>query len=188
MDSKLKTIFRVNNEIELRAFSDANADAVFTCAARNLEHLSSFLHWMSPEYSVETAREFISGSGKAINERRSLPLGIFRGDDFIGSVGLVRFDWKSRKSEIGYWIDKEHEGKGIVSSACKVLIEYAFEDLSLNRIEILCSAENVRSAAVPERLGFQKEGVLRQAELRNGRLHDYAVYGLLADEWRARQS
>jgi ribosomal-protein-serine acetyltransferase len=186
MDVELKTVFRVDDEIVLRAFLDDDAQAVFDCAVGNLEHLRAFLHWMSPDYSIETAREFITTSREAVSERKGLPLGIFRRRDFIGSVGLVRFVWAPRKSEIGYWVDKANEGKGIVSSACKVLIEYAFGELGLNRIEIRCSAENVRSAAIPERLGVKKEGVLRQSEWRSGRLHDYAIYGLLADEWRVR--
>ena len=84
----------------------------------------------------------------------------------------------------GYWLDRGEVGKGVVTRACRTLIKYAFEELGMNRIEIQCSAENRRSAAVPERLGFTKEGVLRQAELRNGKLHDFSIYGLLAEDQR----
>jgi len=63
------------------------------------------------------------------------------------------------------------------------LIDFAFRELELNRIEIRCSSENSRSAAIPQRLGFTREGLLRMAEFRNGRLHDFEIYGLLASEW-----
>ena len=64
------------------------------------------------------------------------------------------------------------------------MIDYAFEEMDMNRVEIRCSAENVRSAAVPERLGFKKEGLLRQAEVINGRPHAFLVFGLLAEDER----
>jgi len=71
-----------------------------------------------------------------------------------------------------------------VSAACRRLIQFAIDDLEMNRIEIHCSTENKRSAAIPERFGFTREGVLRQAALRDGKLHDFAIYGLLAAEWK----
>ena len=64
-------------------------------------------------------------------------------------------------------------------------MEWVFDDLAFNRIEIRCSAENLRSAAIPQRFGFKLEGHLRQAEMRNGKLHDFLIYGLLASEWSA---
>jgi ribosomal-protein-serine acetyltransferase len=80
-------------------------------------------------------------------------------------------------------MDRAEEGKGIISAACRVLIGYAFDELHLNRAEIRCATSNLRSAAIPERLGFRKEGVLRQSEFRDGQLHDFSIYGLLAEEW-----
>jgi ribosomal-protein-serine acetyltransferase len=97
----------------------------------------------------------------------------------------VKFSWHARRTELGYWIAQNEEGKGTISKACKLLIDYAFAELDLNRIEIRCSVENTRSAAIPERLGFTLEGVLRQSHMRNGRLHDFSIYGLLRSEWCA---
>lgn len=184
MDIELKTEFTVNDDITLRLPAKGDTAAVFEAVIRNRSHLEPFMHWMSPDYSIESARVFIDQKPSMVLEGRGLGLGIFRDTAFIGSIGFVSFDWNARKTEIGYWIDKSEEGKGIVSTACKILIEYAFGELGLNRIEIRSSTSNFRSAAIPERLGFVKEGILRQSEFRDGRLHDFAVYGLLADEWR----
>jgi ribosomal-protein-serine acetyltransferase len=143
-----------------------------------------FMHWMTPDYSISSAEEFVTRSIAAAASKTSLGFGIFRDAHFIGSIGFNQFDWQSKRTEIGYWIDKGEEGKGIVTRSCERLIGYAFDDLNMNRVEIRCSTENIRSAAIPERLGFQKEGVLRRAEMRNGRLQDFSVYGLLADDPR----
>ncbi len=182
MDIELKTEFRLDDEIILRAWTEADVQQAFDVVIRNREHLQEYMHWMTPDYSLETARGFISNAISSAAELKNLGLGIFRGEEIIGSVGFVEFDWKARKTEIGYWIAKGEEGNGIITRACKLLIDYAFDELNMNRIEIQCAAENHRSAAVPERLGFQKEGMLRQAEFRNGRLHDFLIYGLLAED------
>lgn len=184
MDAELKTCFTLNENISLRLLTSDDTLAVFESVIRNRDHLRPYMHWLQPDYSIDSTSEFIRQNLVNVSEKNGLGLGIFRDRAFIGSIGFVGFDWAARRTEIGYWIDNEEEGKGIVSAACKLLIEYAFGDLRLNRIEIRCSSENVRSASIAERLGFTREGVLRRSEWRGGRLHDFVVYGLLAYEWR----
>ena len=70
----------------------------------------------------------------------------------------------------------------MVTRAVQTLVSYAFEVLDLRRVEIRCAKENRRSRAVPERLGFKKEGVLRESEWRHDRFYDMVIYGLLADD------
>ena len=176
--------FRLDEQTVLREFRPADADAVFETVMRNYEHLKRFMHWITPDYSRRSAAEFIEQAKIDREERRSMGFGIFDGDEFIGSIGFVNFDWAAKTTEMGYWISKTHEGKGIVSAACRRLIRFAIDELEMNRIEIRCSTENQRSAGIPERFGFTREGVLRQAFLRDGKLHDFAVYGLLAAEWK----
>jgi ribosomal-protein-serine acetyltransferase len=184
MDAGPMVSFRIDKEITLRELVPEDAEAVYEAVTRNHDHLKPFMHWITPDYSLESARQFIRQYLVDREERKTLGLGIFRGDRFIGSIGFVNFDWRAMKTEIGYWISSEDEGKGIVSSACRLLIDFAFNELKMNRIEIRCSSENSRSAAIPKRLGFQKEGRLRQSEFRDGHLHDFDVFGLLASEWR----
>ena len=183
MDIELKTEFLLDDEITLRAWEETDIERGFDAVTRNREHLQQFMHWMSPEYSIESSRKFMTDGIAKRESKESLGLGIFRGDKLLGSVGFVKFDWTPRRTEIGYWISKDEEGKGIITRATKLLIDYAFDELDMNRVEIRCSTENIRSAAVPERLGFKKEGHLRQAEFRNGHMHDFYIYGLLREEW-----
>lgn len=184
MDKELRTEFRLDDEIVLRGWREDDIVIALDVVLRNREHLQSFMHWMTADYSIESARKFLNAAIANRRDRKNLGLGIFRGEQLIGSIGFVEFNWTTRKTEIGYWIDKDEEGKGIITRACRLLITYAFEELEMNRVEIHCSAENLRSAAVPERLGFTKEGVLRQTELRNGKLRDFKIYGLLAEDPR----
>lgn len=180
------TIFRIDDEIALRPFQMDDAEAVFTAVSKNYSHLKEYMHWMVPEYSLDSARDFIANSMDAAARCESLGFGIFRGNILIGSIGLVNFDHKAKRTEIGYWIDGQEQGKGIITRSCRSLIDHAFNILKMNRIELRCAVDNIRSTAVAERLGFVKEGVLRQSEMRGGKLHDFNVYGLLASEWDGR--
>lgn len=84
---------------------------------------------------------------------------------------------------IGYWIDEEHEGRGLVTQASRALTEVAFRDLSMHRVWLSADPQNTRSCAVAERLGFRREGVHREDMLMNGRFRDTVIYAALEDDW-----
>jgi ribosomal-protein-serine acetyltransferase len=175
---------KIDDEIELRVFQEKDADEIYAAVKANYEHLRPFLHWVTPDYSLETAREFIERNQKAAAEKKNEAFGVYYQNKFAGTVGFVKLEQDSRLAEIGYWISKDFEGKGIITKSCKALINYAFDELKMNRIEIRCATENLKSRAIAERLGFQLEGILRQAVWRHTRFYDMAIYGILAEEWR----
>ncbi len=86
--------------------------------------------------------------------------------------------------EIGYWIASGFQGRGIVTDACRAVIDHAFEEWKLNRVEIHCATGNEKSCAIPKRLGFQLEGTEREAQLINGRYLDIEIYAMLARDWK----
>src|SRR5687768_14629088 len=184
MDAGLRTQFEVGDGITLRAWREDDVDIALDAVKRNSDHLQTFMRWMTPDYDRAAAEKFIADAITNRLQRKKLQLGIFRGDEVLGSIGFVYLDFDARKTEIGYWIDRQAEGKGIITRACRVLIDYAFDELGMNRVEIRCSTQNIRSAAVPERLGFVKEGLLRQAERLKDGLHDFNIYSLLAQDPR----
>jgi ribosomal-protein-serine acetyltransferase len=174
---------KVNDDIELHSVADKDAEEILEIVRRNYQHLRPFLHWVTRDYSLESAREFIGQTQKAVVENTSRTFCIFYHEKIVGVIGFVKFDWTSRRTEIGYWIDKDYEGKGVITESCKALINYAFAELGMNRIEIRCATENIKSRAIPERLNFKLEGVLRQFLWRHTRFFDMAVYSMLAEEW-----
>ncbi len=86
---------------------------------------------------------------------------------------------------MGYWLAKQAQGKGLMTKCCRTLVNYAFDDLKLNRVQINCNVENTKSRAVPERLNFKLEGIHRQVEFLNGEFRDWAVYATLKEEWKS---
>jgi ribosomal-protein-alanine N-acetyltransferase len=107
----------------------------------------------------------------------------------IGSVCI--FDWNPyhRVANLGYAFAKDCWGRGLASDALRALIDFAFRRLELNRLEATTLVVNLRSVALLERLGFQREGTRRQRMLDNdGAFQDSALFGLLSSEWRSSSS
>lgn len=180
----LTRTFQLDNSVTLRPYLLKDAAAIYDAVIANYDHLHTFLHWVTPEFSKVTAKEFVRRSQSNAKALSGGNWGIFFDGELAGTIGFVRIDWRSKIAELGYWIGKGFEGRGLITKAVQTLIIHSFEELGLNRIEIHCAKTNRRSRAVPERLGFKKEGVLRQSEWRHDRFHDMVVYGLLADDER----
>ena len=98
----------------------------------------------------------------------------------IGQLAIKNIDWTIPKAELGYFIDQAHEGKGIVTEALQIVIQYAFADLKMNKLFLRTLVGNVGSQKVAEKNGFIKEGILRKEfKSGNNKLEDVVYYGLL---------
>jgi ribosomal-protein-serine acetyltransferase len=86
-------------------------------------------------------------------------------NDFIGTVSLQGIDWSIPKCEIGYWISTKFGGNGYMTEAVKALTDFGLKQLKFNRIEIRCESTNLKSRAIPEKLGYLLEGILRNDDL-----------------------
>jgi ribosomal-protein-serine acetyltransferase len=98
-------------------------------------------------------------------------------------VGSHSIDWLNRRSSIGYWLARDEQGRGTMTEAVRAHLDHAFGTWRLNRILIQAAVENARSRAIPERLGFREEGVLREVERVGDRMLDGVVYAMLAADW-----
>jgi ribosomal-protein-serine acetyltransferase len=170
--------------VELRLVEERHADALFAAVDRNREYLREWLVWVDATTGVEPVVEFIRKTLYQFASNKGFAVGIWAGDQIIGTAGFHTIDWANRKVEIGYWLDREQQGKGFMNSACRALLDHAFGELKLNRVEIRCATGNQASNRVAQRLGFQLEGTLRQAQLLYGTYHDMNVYGMVASAWR----
>lgn len=117
------------------------------------------------------------------NQANSVTCSIFFQDSLVGLVGLKDCDFINKKTEIGYWLSEEQQHKGIVTKSCRTLINYAFNELDMHRIQLQAAVGNIKSQAVARRLGFTQEGRLRAAELHERGFVDLIIFSLLRDEW-----
>lgn len=172
--------YKVDEDTELRLFEERHAEQVFALLVENRERHPE----LGKNFSIADVQKKIRHDLALFAENKGLGVGIWYKDDLAGGVRYHEIDWSNRMTELGYWISEGFEGKGLVTKTCRVLIDYAFNELGLNRIVISCSAENQKSRAIPERLGFKQEGILRQSELLQDRFVDMLIYGLLVKEWQ----
>ena len=138
--------------------------------------------------NLRAEEEFID---KALQSEHELVLGIaLQGSDrLIGGTGLHRMDFRSRHAGFGITIgEKEEWGKGYGTKATRLMVAHAFETLNLNRVWLHVYEYNQRGIRVYERIGFRKEGVLRQDTYREGRYWDTIVMATLREEWDARKT
>jgi ribosomal-protein-serine acetyltransferase len=173
--------------IEIRLFQMRDAEAVFAVVDRNREYLRQWLPWVDHTHSAEDVRQFIARVLAQFAADQGPQAGIWIEGDYRGSVGCHPVDWANRSCSIGYWIEAAQQGKGVITRCCATLLDYLFDEMGLHRVEIRCGAGNTRSCAIPERLGFTREGVARQGEWVNDRWVDLVVWGMLEEEWRARR-
>jgi len=103
----------------------------------------------------------------------------------IGNCGLHEINSKDRRAIFGIGIgEKDYWSKGYGTEATRLLVDYGFQQLNLHRISSSAFAFNERSIRFHEKIGFQKEGRLRQAIFKNGQYHDLMLFGILREEWK----
>jgi ribosomal-protein-serine acetyltransferase len=177
--------FDLGDDTILRPFELKDAKAIYSTVIANYDHLRRFMHWVVPDFSLRSAKDFIRRSRASTADGSAANFGIFVEGVLAGTIGIIRTDKNSKKAELGYWITAKYEGCGLITSSCRTLINYGFGEMGLHRLEIHCSVENARSRAIPERLGFTFEGTLRESQWRHDRFYDMAIYGILENEWKA---
>ncbi len=175
---------RVDDEVALELAEEHHAPEMFALVDRNRDHLRPWMPWVdatATEADSTAYLKFVRGEYAA---GRQLHCNLRYQGILVGGIGL-RMNRGDAKTDLGYWLDSAHVGRGVVTRAARVLTDAAFRDLGFRRVSIRAAVDNVRSRAVPERLGFAFEGVLRANEVVGGRSVDHASYAMLAAEWDA---
>jgi ribosomal-protein-serine acetyltransferase len=176
-----KQLLDVDTHISLLQPNDASH--LFKVVDSNRGTLGKWLSFPEKTKSVKDSKVFIEKSLNRFAEDNGFWAGIWVAGELAGAIGYLYVDSHNRKTEIGYWLGRGFEGKGLVTKSCKTFIHHAFEDWDLNKVEINMAGENTKSRAVAERLGFKYEGAIRDYEFLNGEYHDRLIYGMLQEEW-----
>jgi ribosomal-protein-serine acetyltransferase len=178
---------RLGADASLRQLEETDAAELFLAVDANRAYLRERLPWVDATRSVEDVRAFIQRGLAQDAAGRGFQAGIFHQGGIAGAIGYPAMDEEQCSITIGYWVAEASQGRGLATRATQALVDHAFEVMNLERVEIRCAVDNVRSRCVPERLGFKLEVILPRAEELYGRRVDTAVYAVLAGEWRARR-
>jgi ribosomal-protein-serine acetyltransferase len=174
----------VADGIELRQFEWGDAEMLFAVVDRNREHLRQWLPWVDATLSADDIRLFLSRVTAQFEDGLGPNFGIWLEGELAGTIGCHPIDRPNRSCSLGYWIAAGHQGKGTITRCCLHLLDYLLAEAGLHRVEIRCGTGNTRSRAIPQRLGFCHEGVLREAEWVNDRWLDLEVWSMLEQDWR----
>jgi [ribosomal protein S5]-alanine N-acetyltransferase len=170
------------SRLRLRPFTGADAAALF--ALHSNAHVLRY--WDSPPWSDPArAERFLVVSRQMAEDGSGARLAMDRVSDgvFIGWCGLTRWNPEYRSASMGYCLDDAAWGHGYATEAARALLQWAFGTLDLNRVQAETDTRNAASARVLEKLGFVREGTLREDCVVNGEVSDSWVYGLLRRQW-----
>lgn len=170
----------------VRTYTPDDDATLFALVDAERERLRRWFPWPDGTRTVEDQRAWIARSIASEHDREANGIWLV-GGELVGSIGMS-VNPLENNGEIGYWIAAAHEGRGLVTRATVAMLDLGFDRLGLHRIQIRAAIHNARSRAVPERLGFIEEGVIREQGLvATGEYFDMVVYGMLDREWSARR-
>ncbi|WP_309721334.1 GNAT family N-acetyltransferase [Armatimonas sp.] len=167
----------------LRSLTDTDTQALFSYYSDP----EAMRYWAWPAYTeVAQAQKLLTEAQEGSPEAGYLAWGIAQrtGNALLGTCSLYRIDLNNGRAEIGYLLGRPHWGQGLASEAVVLAIDYAFTTLGLRRLEADIDPRNVGSHKLLERLGFERDGYLRERWCVAGEISDSALYGLLAREWK----
>ncbi|MFE3458199.1 GNAT family N-acetyltransferase [Nocardiopsis aegyptia] len=171
------------DDAELRPLEVRHAEEFAAHMDRAREHIRP---WVGPTFvtdDVDGARATLRRYADRQAADGARLYGIWLGGALVGGVLFADFDADAGSCELGCWLEPAAEGHGLVTAACRTLLDWAFVDRGLHRAEWQCRADNERSGAVAQRLGMVLEGVLREVWPYGGRRHDKQIWSVLASEY-----
>jgi ribosomal-protein-serine acetyltransferase len=174
--SEQKILF-VDQDILLKEIGMEDIPTIFNTIDSQRDYMAEWLPFVELTTDISYTHTFVDNYLNT--EVKDITCVIYYQQEFVGLVGLKDTDFDNMKTEIGYWLSEYFQHKGIITRSCRALIDYAFDELKMNRIQLKAATGNIKSQRVAERLGFSKEGIERDGELHNRGFVDLIVYSLL---------
>ena len=170
--------------VAIRKYHEGDAELLYRAVRESISEISPWLPWCHEGYSIEESRDFV-----ATRNIRS------QGDEwysfavldqscgrFLGGVGISFINRVHQFANLGYWVRTSAAGRGVATRATKLAARFGFQELGLNRIEIVAAVNNIASQRVAERAGAVREGILRKRLSINGVPHDAVLFSLVAGD------
>ena len=170
----------VSNEIRLKEICLDDVAEIFNIIDSEREYLAEWLPFVSVTTEVADTLTFVKSYVDA--ESKEPTFAIYFKNQLVGLIGMKDTDLDNQKTEIGYWLSEKYQHIGIVTRSATALINYVFDELNLNRIQLKAATGNFKSQRVAERLGFIREGIERDGELHERGFVDLVVFGLLKND------
>jgi RimJ/RimL family protein N-acetyltransferase len=173
-------------KIILRKYENDFAPRLFEAAYESRGgEFTRWMPWCHENYTIEESESFIKQTVENWETKKQFGFAIFdaKTNEFLGGIGLNQPNEVYKFYNLGYWIRVSAQNRGIASEATNLLARSAFEDLDINRIEILVAKENIQSQKAAEKSGATREGVLRKRLIIGGRIHDAVMFSFIREDF-----
>ena len=173
-----------DGRVLLRPYRPADVDGLYEAAYESIDDMFPWMAWCHPGYAIEETRQWAEMALDAWREDRGYEFVMTDAGDgsVFGGCGLNRINNTDRVANLGYWVRSSRTRRGVASAATRLLARFGFEQVGLNRIEIIAAVDNTASQRVAEKAGATREGVLRNRLLLHERVHDAVMFSLVPDD------
>lgn len=168
----------VDKEITLHLVHEVFASKYLELTQGNTEYISQWMAWPLFCKTEDDFKKFVKEALHQYADGKRMNCAIEYQGDIVGNCGFNTINHDLKVVEIGYWLAEQYQGNGIITRACQCLIDYAFTQLNMHKIQISVAEDNISSRAVCERLGMTLEGVITNAEKIGDRILNHAIYAL----------
>lgn len=190
MDSSLPTADRYSERFVLRPFRRRDMEPLHDAVTASFDELHQWLPWAHPNYSRIDASNFIKESMRSWRDGAAFDFAIRQANDpsrHLGNVSVWYVSRGFRSGEVGYWIRSDATEQGVGTEVARRILRVGFDEMGLHRIILRIAVGNRASERVAEKLGFSREGVLREEIKVRGTWLDHSVWGLLEHEYRTQE-
>ncbi len=174
---------QINSKLRLERIKPHMAQTIFEAVENNREFLEKWLPFVKETHHISYTEKYIQAIVSQKGRLKEDVYTIWYNQVFTGLIGFKDTDWINNKTEVGYWLIEKMQGKGIMTLCVKELVNFAFKEMGMNRVQIKTACGNNKSAAIPKRLGFCFEGTERQGENHHGKYADLEVYSFLKSDY-----
>ena len=163
----------METDISLRPYRLDDLPALHEAAIESVWEVRPFMPWCRPDLTLDEGRRWIEAQVSAFAARKAFEFVILAPDGrFLGGCGLNQIDEENQRANLGYWVRSSATGHGVGTTAVRQLVQWAFNNTALVRLEVVVSTENAASLRVAEKSGALSEGVLKKRLLLHGIWHD----------------
>lgn len=173
----------IDEHLFLERMNLSHIEVIFKAIDQNRKFLRKWLPFVDFTIKMNDTERFVKSILEKPVSKRDEVYVIWYNHEFAGLIGFKDADRINDKIEIGYWLIEKVTGKGLATSATRKMINLAFRNMDMNRVQIRCGVGNDKSSAIPRRLGFSLEGIERAGERHNHDYIDLEVFSLLKQEW-----
>lgn len=168
-------------DIAIRPYHVEDAKPVFEAIEESKDDIMHWMPWCHPDYSIEDSKSYLAISVTGFERGEIYDFAVLKDGHFVGACGLNQVNVIEGVANMGYWLRSSEAGNGIMPMAAKKVINWAFENTELNRIEIVAAVGNNRSQRVAEKIGAHKDAVLAKRILIDGKTCSAVLYSVIRD-------